>query len=245
MNRRLVGRSSLIFNPFSIPGLLFTQPTGDPGGGDPKTDPKEEPKGEPKGDPKEKTLTQSEVNVIAAREKAEGKRAAEASIAESLGVTIEEAKTILAKHKETEDAKKTEADKAKEAADREKASATTEKSAAAKEIHETRLERAFRKEGLDLDSSDDKTKRVLRMVTVEPGASYEDVLKDVQSVKADFPALFDEQDPKDPKRRAPSSDPKGKPPKQTGTEDSFARGAERAKSHRGAYTAVVHDKQKT
>lgn len=236
MNRRFVKPNG--FNPFTVPGLLFTVPIGEPsGGGDnPTGAPKEEPKGEP-AKIVEKTLTQSEVNVIAAREKAEGKRAAEASIADSLGVSIEEAKEILTKHRESEEAKKTEADKAKDAADKEKSSATAEKSAAAKEIHETRLERAFLKEGLD--STDEKASRVLRMVTVQPGASYEEVLKDVQAVKADFPALFDEQEAA--KRKSPSGDPKGKPPKATGGEDAFARGAERAKGHRGAYMAKLEN----
>lgn len=239
MKRRFVKHNR--FSPFNAPGLLFTaDPAG--GGGEPKGEPKEEPKGEPKA--AEKTLTQTEVTAIAAREKAEGKRAAATELAESLGVPIEEAKEIIKAHREALDAKKTEADKAKDAADREKTSATAEKSAAAKEIHETRLERAFLKEGLDLDGADDKAKRVLRMVTVEPGASYADVLKDVQAVKADFPALFDDEgNTKTPKRKAPPSDPKGNPPRPAGSEDAFARGAERAKGHRGAYTAQIAEKK--
>lgn len=227
--------------------LFITEGDGGGGGGKPDDGGKPaEDAGKPKEEAKpkdEKLLTQSEVNAIAAREKAEGKRAAETALAETLGVSIEDAKQIIAKHRETEEASKTEAQKAREAAEAEKAAAGSEKTAAQLEVHQTRLERAFLKEGLDLEEADDKAKRVLRMVTVEAGASYEDVLKDVKQIKTDFPALFG-ADESAPKRRSPSGDPKGNPPKQTGGEDAFARGAERAKGHRGAYMATVDNVKK-
>lgn len=190
----------------------------------------------------EKTLTQSEVNAIAAREKAEGKRAAERELAESLGVSIEDAKQIIQKHNADADAKKSEAEKAAEAATKEKQAAESEKDVAKREVHVTRLERAFLKEGVDL-GEDDKSKRLLRMVNVEPGASYEDVLKDVQQIKKDFPELFGEKQQKQ-QRQAPGGDPKGTPRTPAGGEDAYARGAERAKHHRGAYHAAVDPTKK-
>lgn len=171
-----------------------------------------------------KSFTQAEVTAIAAREKDEGRRSAEASLAKELGVTVAEAKEILKQHKSAEDAKKTEADKAREAAEAEKTAAAKEKSEAAKEIFETRLERAFLKEGLALD--DAKVARVRRMASVEAGASYEDILKDVQSIKSEFPELFGTEGAGTPK--APSGDPKGSPPKPKPGEDKFASGADRA-----------------
>lgn len=173
--------------------------------------------------PPAKTFTQAEVSAIAAREKDEGRRSAEAAVAKELGVTVDEAKKILKDHRATEDAKKTEADKAREAAEQEKTEAATAKAAAAAEIHETRLERAFNKVGLELDEA--KIARVRRMVTVEAGASYEDVLKDVEAIKVEFPALFDST-ATPPK--APGGDPKGAPPKPKLGEDKFAAGAARA-----------------
>lgn len=171
-----------------------------------------------------KTFTQDEVTAIATREKDEGRRSAEAAVAKELGVSVAEAKKILKDHAAAEDAKKTEADKAREAAEAEKTEAEKAKAAAATEIFETRLERAFLKEGLALD--DTKVARVRRMVSVEAGASFDDVLKDVQAIKAEFPALFDGSGAGTPK--APNGDPVGSPPKPKPGEDKFAAGAARA-----------------
>jgi hypothetical protein len=187
-------------------------------------DPPVVPPAPPVDDKPDKTFTQAEVTAIATREKDEGKRSAEAAVAKELGVSVTEAKQILKAHHAAEDAKKTEADKAREAAEAEKTAAEQAKNAAAVEIFETRLERAFLKEGLELD--DEKVKRVRRMVGVEAGASYEDILKDVQAVKAEFPSLFDGTGAGTPK--APNGDPGGRPPKPVKGEDKFAAGAARA-----------------
>lgn len=187
--------------------------------------------------PEEKTFTQAELTSIAAREKNEGKAAAERSIAEQLGVSIEEAKAIVKAAKDADEAKKSEAEKDREAAAKEKQEAEAERQAAKAEVHEARLERAFAKEGIDLEDGDDKTKRLLRLVTVETGASYEDVLKDVQKIKADFPALFGKSEESTGKttRKAPSGDPKGNPPKPTAGEDRFEAGKARAQRHRSRF----------
>lgn len=221
-------------------GFRFVEPPEGAGEGNPEGvgggGPEEAGKG---GD---KTLTQAEVTRIATREKAAGKAAAERELADQLGVPLDEAKAIIKQSKEAADAKKSEADKDREAAAEQKKEAEREREAAKVEIHETRLERAFGREGIDLDDADEKTKRLLRMVTVEPGASFEDVLADVKQLKADFPGLFagsgEEGDKKDKKRKAPSGDPKGTPPKPSKGEDKFARGAERAKAR---YSAPAFD----
>jgi|GEM_PF-2452877 len=190
------------------------------------------------GKPEEKTFTQAELTSIAAREKNEGKAAAERSIAEQLGVPIEEAKAIVKAAKDADEAKKSDADKDREAAAREKQEAEAERQAAKVEVHQARLERAFGREGIELEDGDDKTARLMRLVTVEAGASYEDVLKDVQQIKADFPALFggaEETDTSKTKRKAPSGDPKGNPPKPPAGEDKFAAGKARAQKHRARF----------
>lgn len=186
--------------------------------------------GAPAEKPAEKTLTQTEVNAIAAREKNEGKAAAQRELAEQLGVSIEDAKAIIKRSQEVEDGKKSEADKDREAAAKEKQAAEADRAAAKKEVHEARLERAFAKEGFDTEADAAKAARLLRMVTVEPGATYEDVLKDVQAVKADFPALFGDAVTGEPKKKAPNGDPKGNPPKPTGGEDKYDAGAKRAQA---------------
>lgn len=196
--------------------------------------------GAPAGEkPAEKTFTQAELNAIATREKNEGKAAAERSIAEQLGVSIEDAKAIIKQSKDAADAKKSEADKDREAAAKEKTAAEADRQAAALEVHNARLERAFLKEGIDFDElGEDKAKRLLGLVTAQSGASYDDVLKDVQQIKADFPALFGAPEETGTKRKAPGSDPKGAPPKPNAGEDKYAKGAERAKAR---YAAPAFD----
>lgn len=184
----------------------------------------------------DKTFTQDDLTRIATREKEAGKRAAETELAESLGVSLDEAKKIVADAKAAGEAAKTEAQKDRDAAAKEKQDAEAEKAAAKSEVHSARLERAFAKEGIDLDGTKDEEKakaaRLLRMVTVEPGASYEDVLADVQQIKKDFPALFGA--PSTTTRTAPGGDPKGTPPPAKPGEEKFAAGAARAKARYAA-----------
>lgn len=182
----------------------------------------------------EKTLTQSEVNRIAAREKDEGKAAALREVQESLGIDLEAAKQILKEHNERNEAQKTEAQKARDAADKERAEAVKERAAATREIHDARVDRAFVGAGL---TDVDKVARYSKMLDVAVGASPEDISKAVESLKKEEPSLFGGTPaPKLP--AAPGSDPKGKPPTPKNDEDAYARGAARALGHRSAFTAV-------
>lgn len=223
----------------------LSEPAPEPGGGsgaDGGTDPAPDAGG--------KTFTQAELNKFLANEKRQGKAAgkaeAEAALAEALGVPLEEAKAIIAKNKADEDSKKSEADKDREKAAKERAEAEKAKADAAQEIHAARIERALAASGFVTDETDEgrkKSSRVQRLVTAEVGASYKDVLADVQSVKADFPELFgtkqdDGKGDKDkPKGKLPNSDPAGKPAKPTGGEDKMEAGRKRfqaeANKHRG------------
>lgn len=182
--------------------------------------------------PGEKLLSQTEVNAIATREKEEGRRAAAAAIAQELGCTVDEAKAIITAQRERDDAAKTDAERAKEAAEAEKTAAAEAKAMAAAEVHETRVERALLTAGFvpgDKPEDVEAAKRLRRMVAVPVGASYEEVLADVTTLKTQFPALFGAKAPVTAKGKAPNSDPGGKPPTPTGGEDRFAAGAERAR----------------
>lgn len=176
-----------------------------------------------------KKFTQADLKRIAAKEKAEGKRAAEKALADSLGVSLDEAKKIIAKHRETEDANKSEAEREREKAKQEREAAEAEKREAAAEKHEARIERALVAAGFSGD--DKRLARVRKMVTVEVGASYDDVLADVNEAKTEFPELFTSKTPDDGKDKRdgklPSSDPNGKPPPPKGGEDSYAAGQKR------------------
>lgn len=220
----------------------FSQPVNEPpAGGDPAQD--DGDKDKPDGD--QKTISQSDLSRLLAREKGEGKRAAEKAIAELLGCTPAEAAEIVKKHREAEDSTKSEAEKERQKAAEERKAAEAAKQEAAVEVHEARIERALAAEGFAGD--DKKLGRVRKMVTVEVGATYEDVLADVKDAKTDFPELFTGKAPEgdDGKKpgKLPSSDPAGRPPKPTGGEDMYAAGQKRFEAtKRTAYNPFAKEK---
>lgn len=220
---------NLLISMLALPTLLLRQQADDPPKDDPPKD--DPPKDDPPKDPPQKTFTQEELNRIAAREKQEGQRAAQQQVADDLGVSLDEAKRIIQEHHSREEADKTEAQRAREQADREKAEAEREKQTTAAERHDARVERALLRAGVpDSDEDEGKLDRVKRMVTVDVGAEYEDIKADVETIKKDFPQLF-ESTPSPGNGRAPSGDPPGQPPRQkTGGEDPMKKGAARAKA---------------
>lgn len=190
------------------------------------TDPKDDDSGKDKSD--EKKFSQADLNKIAAKQKAEGKAAAEKAVIDLLGCTPAEAAEIVKKHREAEDANKSEAEKALQKAQQEREAAEAAKREAASEVHEARIERALAAEGFAGD--DKKLARVRKMITVEVGATYDDVLADVQDAKKEFPEIFAGKTPEgDGKKpgKLPSSDPAGRPPKPNGGEDKYDAGAKR------------------
>lgn len=174
------------------------------------------------------SFTQDDLNRIATREKAEGERAAAARFAQDLGVSLEDAKRIIAEAKTREDSQKSEAQRETEAAATARSEADKEKAAAAKERHEARLDRAFVVAGI---TDEAKIAKFSRLLDVELGASPEDVKKAIESLKTDMPELFGAADPDPTKRvppKAPNSDPKATPPAPKQSEDAFQRGMELA-----------------
>lgn len=205
---------------FSVPA---NEPPADPGkdtgGGE----------GDPKPD-EPKTFDQAEVNRIAAREKAAGKRAAEQALAESLGIPLEDAKKIIADHKAAEDAKLSEADRAKQKAEADAAEAAKLKNTGAGEVRTARIERALAAAKFPKIDDDAATAKVVRMVDVALDASYDDVKEAVAELAKDFPALFEavKDDGKTKSPKLPGSAPSGKPPAPTGDNESkMAAGARR------------------
>lgn len=218
----------------------FSAPANEPpaGGGDPGAGGGDD-KGSSKGVDDEVKFTQKDLNRIGTKEKADGKAAALREVAEQLGCTVEEAKAALAKAREAEDATKSEAQRDREKAQQELAAAEKAKAEAAAEKHSALIERALAK--LGFTGKDEDQARILRMVTVEVGATYEDILKDVTEVKASLnPELFGgkKSDGKGGPGRLPGGDPKGGTPKATGGEGAYAAGQKRfeeRKANRGGY----------
>lgn len=195
---------------------------------DPKPDPKpDDPKpSDPKPDD-DKRFTQADLDKAAAAARREGKRSAAEDLAKELGISVEDAKKVIADAKKAEDEKKDEATKAREAADAEKAAAEREKTEAAKERHAVKVERALLKAGIDPD----KTERVAKLVEVEVGAEADEIETAVETLKSDIPTLFAETDEETEDDKPTGSDPKGKQPKPKGGDDAIERGRKRAEQH--------------
>lgn len=190
---------------------------GDPPGGtgDPPKDP-----------PGEKQLPQSQVNEIVAARTREAKEQALKALADELGVTIDEAKRIVKERKETDDKNATELEKANQARTQAEKDRDEKVSASTRELHAERADRALIAAGAP--DEDSKLERLRGMLTVEVGATRDDVKKDVEKLKTDFPALFETQPPPPSGRRTSTDPPKGKAGKVSDT--AYERGQERAHS---------------
>lgn len=184
----------------------------------------------------EKSLPQSEVNALVSKAKNEATAKAKKELAESLGVTLEEAGEIVKSAKERDDKQKSEAEKAAEAAKAATAKAESDSSEASKKSLELDVIRALARAGVPLIAAkeddqavvDEKLSKMVRLVDVEPGADASAIDVAVKSLKTTMPELFGAAAGG---QKTPSTDPKtpkggGKPP----VEDAMKRGAERAKA---------------
>lgn len=170
-----------------------------------------------------KTFTQDELNARAGQARAEGRKAAEKTLADQLGVSVEEAKAIIARAKEKDDAEKSDAQKAAEAADAREKVAAEKETAATQRVHDADVRDALRDEGVDKD----KLAKVAKLVEVEVGADEATIKAAVAVTKKDFPELFGEAK----SGGSPDSDPGKSDGKKKGAgDDAMTRGRERAKA---------------
>lgn len=137
----------------------------------------------------DRTFTQADMNATAARVEAATKAKAEQDIATALGVTVDEAKTIIAERRASDDAKKTQAERDAAAAETAKNDAERIKTEAARDRHDARVERILGQAGLDTGN---ETLRLagLAAVKLDVGADEAAVKAAVEQVKKDAPQLF-------------------------------------------------------
>lgn len=178
--------------------------------------------------PTEKTLSQTEVNDIVTRRTKEASEKAAKDFADQLGVPLEEAKRIIKERQEADEKNATDLQKAQKAQADAEADRDTKVTTAQRELHLERADRALVAAGIPDD--DAKLARLRGMLTVEVGAPYEDVKKDVEKLKTDFPALFDAPPPPGTPPKPPGSGPKGSPPGGKVDQDAMQRGLDRAKA---------------
>lgn len=174
----------------------------------------------------ERMLPQSQVNQIVAREVAQTKQKAAEELAADLGVSLEEAKALVKATRDRQDAEKSEAQRAREAADQEKAAAQKDRAEASQAKHETWSDAALIRAGAPSEEED--LVRLRGLLTVQVGATREEIEQDVEKVKERFGALFGTS-PTPPKPRIPHSDPPGHPVP-TPPKEGMERGRERARA---------------
>lgn len=156
---------------------------------------------------------------------AEAERAAQRKLAESLGVSPEEAKKIIDERKNADLAAMSEAERAKAEAEQAKADAERALADARTLRHTALVERVLGTAGAPADGVSD----LVGLVKVDEGADEATVQAAVDAVKEKWPALFAASSaPVAPKPGAPSSVPLGTPPPPKPNEDSFDRGKQRA-----------------
>lgn len=211
--------------------------------------------GDGDGDDKTPKFTQAAANRFEKTGKAKGKAAALREVAETLGMTVEEAKEFIDTQRAEQDGKLSDLDKRERDVDaREKKAEATERKAA-ETLRDARAMAALAGRGITFETDDDgnlkgKGARVLKLVTadLDSDADGATISAAIDELKADTPELFtgsssnegdghdgsdngSNGDGGDGGRRPPSGETRGPKPKHTPTEDDLTRGAARAKEY--------------
>lgn len=179
-----------------------------------------------------RTFTQDDLTRVGTREKREGKRAGQRELLEALGFNdVDEATEFVQSMKDRQDADKDELTREKEAAAKTRAEGEAAKTAAAQARHEANVLKGLLLAGADVKSAD----KLVRMVDAEVGAEADDIATAVESLKEEFPALFeseskDDDEDDDTGGGTPDSNPGkagGKKPQGSAHDRAMARLRER------------------
>lgn len=139
-----------------------------------------------------RTFTQADLDRIGAREKAQGRKAAEQALSEQLGVPVTEAAQIIKAHRDRTEADKSEIQRAAEARQQAEQDAATARAEAAQIRHTAAVERALLTAGVALpeDGADETLAGVAGLVAAEPGADAATINAAVATLKGRLPGLF-------------------------------------------------------
>jgi hypothetical protein len=166
----------------------------------------------------------SEADVQKAVEKAASKAKAEAKA---------EFDAFFAEQKRLADeAQLDEAGKANAEAQREREAAAADRAAAAKELHDAKVRRKLAAAGVPDAALD----RAILLVTAAVGSTDDEIVADVEAVKATVPGLFVEQAPPTP--GGPHVDPKNRPPGGQPAPSGLDKGRERARKEAEAAKSI-------
>lgn len=149
---------------------------------------------EPAGGPAEKTFTQADLDRIVTREKAAASRSAASQLAESLGMSVDDAKKLLAEHAAAQDAAKTQAQRDAEALTAARAEADRAKGEVTAARHAVAVERELVRAGLvlpdDAAERDDALTQAAALVSADQGADGAAIAAAVKATKKRWPGLF-------------------------------------------------------
>ncbi|MEE1812721.1 hypothetical protein [Streptomyces sp. BE133] len=204
-------------------GVFYNDGGDPPAGGTPA--PADPPKPSP---PAQRTFTQAEVEALAAKEKAQGKRSAAKEFAEKHGFTsIEDAETFIAAARKAQEDSLTEQQKReKDLADREARAEAREQAAAARErAAQLRVILA------GLGSTGDDLEDATALLRVADDADETQIKDAADKLKARRPELFGATPPPAAAALppAPAGAPAGGPPRAAATKDDInARARKRA-----------------
>lgn len=167
-------------------------------------------------------LTQDRLTKLALSTKTKAQAQTLRKVAEDLGMSVDDAKQLITDHKAAIEASKTDLQREKDAADVARKEADADKQTVAQERHDLRVEKALLKAGVDPV----KAEKARRLVDAEVGSDQASIDVAVESVKADFPSIFEAD--KETKNKVPSGTPGGPPPKKLTPEGALDRGKQRA-----------------
>lgn len=213
-------------------------PTGDDPAGGPATPPASTPPATPPSNTI--TLTQDELNRRATQEKQEGKRAAERQIAETLGVSIEEAKAIVKAQQDKEAESMSEAERKAADADKKLTAAEQKDRSATLKLRQADVKLALAGEGITEKAELDLVSNMI-LPTLADDADEAAVQTAVAQLKETMPRLFSPEGKKDDANGdpppanpglppAPGSVPPAPPSGGNGNhDDAYSKGVELAK----------------
>lgn len=187
--------------------------------------------------PEPKSFTQADVDKIAARARAEAKRAAASELAEQLGCTIDEAKAKIQAAADADNQTKTDAEKALAAAQAAQAAADQAKAEAARERFDAKVERKLLAAGvgagLDEAGKDKAIARARRALNLEADADDTAIVDEIDALKADIPSLFTDPTVTPPASPRPAPPAPVKPPAPGGSVTQLDPAREAARKRLG------------
>jgi hypothetical protein len=165
----------------------------------------------------ERTFTQEQLNRINkdsnAKAAAAAKQQALQEIADTLGMSLEDAKTVLQERQAEEDAKKSELDRIREELESTKTTSGTTITELQQTNHKLNVKLQLSQAGLNLPEDKKEAaealERVVGLVTAPVGAAADDIAENIGALRQQFPALFSDGTLKPTPN--PPSNPSGAP----------------------------------